>query len=88
MTKGAVQVVGPDNTFLRAHQELLVLLLSHLSLCFRSDSTEEKHLKKNDNYNAHYFGRARRLPWLLEIDQFNFNICNGTKINSQFEMVH
>lgn len=42
------RVVGPDNTVLSTRQELVALLLSHLSLFFRTDSTEKKYLKNEE----------------------------------------
>ena len=45
---GIHQVAAPDNTVLNARKELVALLLSHLSLFFRTDSTEEKYLRNEE----------------------------------------
>lgn len=43
---GVLQVLDPDNTILSTQQELVAWLLSHLSLFFRTDSTEDKKNEK------------------------------------------
>lgn len=45
---GVFRMVGPDNTVLSTQQELVALLLSHLSLFFRTDRTEKKYLKNEE----------------------------------------